>query len=71
MADPCDLPLPRGSGALHCRETGMGYGQRCRGEVSLALLPSPDGAHLECCVQPWAPQEKGDTELLEQCQLRL
>uniref|UniRef100_A0A8C5IWC9 Uncharacterized protein n=1 Tax=Junco hyemalis TaxID=40217 RepID=A0A8C5IWC9_JUNHY len=33
-----------------------------------APLLSPGEAHLECCVQSWAPQDKRDRELLEQLQ---
>ena len=32
---------------------------------------SPGEAHLECCVQLWAPQDKRDVELLKQLQWRV
>lgn len=68
---PATLRLHMGQGHCTAGRERHGVWPEVQGEASPAPLPSLGEAHVECCVQSWPPQEKGDMELLERGQWRL
>ncbi|TRZ14645.1 hypothetical protein HGM15179_012458 [Zosterops borbonicus] len=70
MCQQCVLGAKKASGILGwIRKRVCIPGLQIKGGDPVPLL-SPGEAHLECCVQFWAPPDKGHMEVLERVQRR-
>ncbi|KAF4790915.1 hypothetical protein TURU_135805 [Turdus rufiventris] len=65
MSQQCVLVAKMGNGILGCIRKSIASKSR---EVIPPFCSALVRSHLECCVQVWPPQHKGDMELLERVQ---